>query len=151
MQRVFLALVFSFICCFVMAGAAEGREVHKVQTTSGDTYYPLRMSMHLKCSGKVPRGVRSLTRVTGDSESRGSWDDLPNFYMEWDKERTAYILLSDEDKPEEREEIGYVEVDRAYRGNGCRHYIKVEALGGVTRSILVSKVKWPIEVHRKSN
>ncbi len=144
-----LRVLMSLLCCIAFSGLAEGREVHKVTTSSGETFFPLRMSMYVRCSGEVPRTLRDVTRVSGETEFQGSWDELPDFFMDWDKERGAYILLSNEDKPEEREEIGYVELERPYRASGCRHHLKLEMLGGITRRVLVSRIEWPVLVHRK--
>lgn len=145
MIRVIVALLLSF----AFTSVVEAREIHRIQTDNGDTFFPLRMSMTLKCPGKVPRTVRKVTRVVGDDERQETWDELPDFFMEWDGDRPGYVLQSNEEAPEDREIIGYVDVSRSYRGSGCRHYIKVEALGGVTRSLLVSRIEFPITVHRK--
>lgn len=144
-----LPVLLSLLGLFAFSGLAAGGDVHKVETRSGETFYPLRMSMYIRCAGEVPRNLRDVTRVSGDNEFESTWDELPDFFMEWDKERDAYILLSNEDKPEEREEIGYVELDPQYRAAGCRHHLKLEMLGGITRRVLLNRIEWPILVHRK--
>lgn len=144
-QRIIFALL---LCVTCLPAFAIGRNFHKIETTSGDTYYPMRLSMYLKCQGEVPRPVRSFSRLVGESEQEATWDHLPDFFMEWDDDRRGYVLLSNEELPEEREVLGYVDIEKPYRASGCRHYMKVEALGGITRNVLVSKVAWPIVVRQ---
>ncbi len=141
--HIILGLLLFIVCA---PGIAADHQFHKLETTSGDTYYPMRLSMYLKCRSEVPRSVRSFARLVGESEQESTWDRLPDFFMEWDEDRQGYVLLSNEEPPEKREILGYVDIEKAYRRSDCRHYMKVEALGGITRNILVSRVAWPIVV-----
>lgn len=146
MQRIVLGLLLLLVG---IPGIAAGRDFYQIETKSGETYYPMRMSMFLQCPGGVPRTVGHITRVFGDSEQQGDWDSLPDFFMEWDDDRRGYVLLSNEERPEKREVLGYVDIHSDFRGSSCRHYMKVEALGGIVRNVPVNRVQWPIVVRKK--
>lgn len=114
-------------------------------TTTGNTYYVMRLHLMIECPGSVPRRIRDIQRVSGPVEEKASWMSLPSFDIQ--RHPRGYRLLSaDEvDVDGEPEVLGYVDLPGESFSPDCTHYIRAEGIGFDQR-FDIRKIKWPLTV-----
>ena len=116
-----------------------------LKTTSGSTYYVMRLHLLVQCPDILAKRVREIQWLEGSQEVRSSWGRLPAF--EITRHPRGYQVLSGEETDDEGKPkvLAFVDLKGEYFDPDCGHYIRAEGIGFDQR-FDIRNIRWPLEV-----
>lgn len=126
------------------AGISTGN-FYVLETTTGSTYYVMRLHLMVECPGSIPRRVREIQRLEGAVEETAQWTSLPAFDIQ--RHPRGYRLLSADEVGVDGEPkvLGYVDLPGESFAPECSHTIRAEGIG-FDRRFDIRNIKWPLAV-----